>query len=279
MALPDFIYAGTSRSGSTWIYNCLLQHPEILMPDRNPVRYFNLNYHRGVEWYNDVLPQKDGENKLIGEASPGYMKNPWAPQRISDKIPDAKLIFCLRNPIERAYSEWWQGYTQGWHNMEFDGCIYHHMSFDMWLLPGFYHYHLSKFDEHFKSDQIEVLFFDNLKENNSEFASNLYSALSVDDEYKPSIVGERSNQAPTFLPRVKNWGYHNIPDVIRNAIAKPLYYTAERMYKKAFSQSRYEEGIEENLREELERIYLDDIKRLSNRVGRDLNHWLEYHSY
>lgn len=54
--IPDFVYAGASRCGSTWLQQALRDHPEIELAPTNPVSFFDLRYQRGFDWYDEQLP-------------------------------------------------------------------------------------------------------------------------------------------------------------------------------------------------------------------------------
>jgi len=109
--LVDFIVAGAQKSGTTALEQYLSEHPEICVPrrkkelhffdrDRNfvtqPVDY--TRYHAFFE----PLPS----HRLLGEATPGYLYWPAAPERMAAYNPALKLIVVLRNPVTRAFSQW-----------------------------------------------------------------------------------------------------------------------------------------------------------------------------
>ena len=197
---PDFIFAGGSRCGSTWLQNALAEHPEIAMSADNPVSFFDLKYHRGIDWYERQLPDADGE-RLVGESSPGYMKNPHTPERIAQTAPEVKLLFTVRNPVDRAFSEWWHERSFGNLQWDFEGALSHHPAFDVLLRPGFYARFLQRFDTHFDEQQIHIAFFEDFTADNEAFVQEIYDFLGVDNTYTPSVVGERVNEANHLSPR------------------------------------------------------------------------------
>lgn len=113
--LPDFIIIGAQRSGSTSLYNYLIEHPDIIPGLMKEVHFFDNNYHRGANWYRSFFPldtivrrmERDQQRRVItGEATPYYLFYPHAPKRVHATCPDVKLIVLLRNPVERAYSHY-----------------------------------------------------------------------------------------------------------------------------------------------------------------------------
>lgn len=104
--LPDFLIIGAQKSGTTTLYNLLIEHPEIESAIRKEVHYFDLNYHKGIKWYKSHFPIFKKNNVLTGEASPYYIFHPEVPYRIKKTLKGVKLIVMLRNPIARAYSQY-----------------------------------------------------------------------------------------------------------------------------------------------------------------------------
>ncbi len=135
---PDFLVIGAQKGGTTSLLNYLYQHPNVfhsgIAQESNEVHYFDLNYQKGWEWYQDQLASKDELKKyqekdngkvLIGESSPYYLFHPHCAERIYKDLPNVKLIILLRNPICRAYSHHKMEYSRGTDDLEFDVAIHH----------------------------------------------------------------------------------------------------------------------------------------------------------
>ena len=107
--LPNFIIIGSQKSGTTSVYNILKNHPSFYFPDQKEINFFfhDSLYEKGVKHYSNLFTGSDKNKVIIGEASPGYICHPDSPQRIKKHIPNAKMLLILRNPIERAYSQYW----------------------------------------------------------------------------------------------------------------------------------------------------------------------------
>ena len=107
MTKPDFLIIGTQRGGTTTLHSLLSAHPDIFMPEEKEVHYFDLNYEKGIEWYTAKFPDQPGDTKGIsGEASPYYLFHPHVPARVAKDLPEVKLIVLLRDPVDRAYSNY-----------------------------------------------------------------------------------------------------------------------------------------------------------------------------
>ncbi|EGC37597.1 hypothetical protein DICPUDRAFT_76787 [Dictyostelium purpureum] len=108
LCLPNFIVIGTMKSGTTFLDFYLQKHPQIAHHNKKEIWYFNSYYANGIKWYADHFEQYNSlENqKLIGEATPFYINNPNTAPRMYATLKNAKLILLLRDPVERALSQY-----------------------------------------------------------------------------------------------------------------------------------------------------------------------------
>jgi hypothetical protein len=125
--LPDFLIIGCKKGGTTSLMNWLIEHPDVarMYPSfqrRKSPHYFDINYARGPAWYRAHFPtrmslarreRRAGRRPLVGEASPYYMFHPAAPERVGETLPDVRLIALLREPVSRAYSNYWDRVATG----------------------------------------------------------------------------------------------------------------------------------------------------------------------
>ena len=119
---PDFIIIGTQRGGTTSLYRYLAAHPEIGQASRKEVHYFDRYYENGHDWYLAHFPER-GEYRLVGEASPYYVFHPEVPKRILAEVPRARFILLLRNPVDRAYSQYQMKVERGLETLPFAEAI------------------------------------------------------------------------------------------------------------------------------------------------------------
>lgn len=117
---PDFLIIGTKRGGTTSLWNAMLDHPDVLpifpgAQELKSAHYFDIDYAKGPRWYGSHFPtrrqrrrhaEQTGRDAVAGEASPYYLFHPLAAQRISEDLPDVKLIVSLRDPVERVWSHY-----------------------------------------------------------------------------------------------------------------------------------------------------------------------------
>lgn len=119
---PSFIVIGAQRCGTTSLFRALREHPQVFRaPFHKGVNYFDLNYHRGMRWYQGHFPMaslarrkaaRHGEPAAF-EASGYYLYHPFALERLASDLPETKLVAMLREPADRAFSAYKHEYARG----------------------------------------------------------------------------------------------------------------------------------------------------------------------
>ena len=125
-ALPDFVIIGAKKSGTTFLYNLLTQHPHVEPAAKKELHYFDTLFDEGIEWYRRCFPTpswKDGRRAITGEATPYLHHSPAVPERMARILPQARLIVLLRNPVDRAYSDYQQVVRKGRETRTFEEAI------------------------------------------------------------------------------------------------------------------------------------------------------------
>jgi hypothetical protein len=284
---PDFFIVGPQKCATTWMYEGLREHPEVVLPETDSVHYFDINYHKGEEWYRDQFPDTAAEY-IVGDETPSYIRSPSTPARLAELNPDAKLIFSLRNPVDRAFSHYWHEKAKGKMSFEFEEVFDNYDLFDNWVVPGFYNHHIERFEQHFDEDQIKLMVFDDLVDDDRAFIRDVYEFVGADPEFQPSILDERVNEArpSTGVETVDqayygavNFVYRNAGETVKSAL-RPIYsFVQETLIPSVQSESEYDEGMTEDTRRQLEEVFLEDVKRLGERTDRSFDGWFEHLDY
>ena len=126
--LPDFLVIGAQRSGTTTLYDLLVQHPLVRAARTKEVHYFDLHHEDGPDWYRSNFPFHRGTGPRrwqTGEASPFYLYHPLAPDRAAAELPEARLLAVLRNPVDRAFSHYQHERAKGREPLSFAEAIGH----------------------------------------------------------------------------------------------------------------------------------------------------------
>ncbi len=130
--LPDFLLIGTQRGGTTALYHYLQTHPCITPATTTDTHFFEKKFNKGLRWYRGHFPTSieryarqhlRRQALLTGEASSSYLFYPHAPKRVAQIIPHVKLIVLLRNPVDRAYSQYFHAIELGHESLSFAEAI------------------------------------------------------------------------------------------------------------------------------------------------------------
>lgn len=115
---PDFLVIGAQKAGTTWLYANLKQHKDLFLSEKKEIHYFDWSFYRSIKWYLSHF--KNSGDRLKGEVTPAYSTlDKVRIKHIYRCNPDLKIIFIVRNPIERAWSHALNNYCVGM-NIPFD---------------------------------------------------------------------------------------------------------------------------------------------------------------
>jgi hypothetical protein len=197
---PSFIGIGAERSGTTWCWACLNEHPQVSMSFPKELNYFNLNYARGEDWYRKHFAYND--NKVSGEISPLYMTVPIVAQRVAHDYPNTKILAILRNPYERALSRLFVDLVNETgivDQVNLDKAREFTRRSDIYIRASLYFQGLKPYYDLFPFEQIIIIFYDDLKTDNKKFLTSLYAALGVASDFVPDAAGNIINRTDNYL--------------------------------------------------------------------------------
>lgn len=225
-SLPDFIIIGTARSGTTSLYYDICQHPCVLPAAYDELGYFDSNYHLGQNWYRSLFPtlfskwlvKQKKQFAITGEDTPFYIWDPIVAKRILKILPKIKLIVLLRNPVDRAYSNYHLGIRAGTENLSFEDAIkaeikkLEEINNDSknniekytirrsYLAKGFYADQLKIWFKIFNLNQLLIISTEDLKSNPQKVLNKIYNFLEIPENHK--LIPEKQKKA--IYPKMKN---------------------------------------------------------------------------
>lgn len=186
MRNPDFICVGAPRSGTTWLYETLSEHPEIYMPGNKSVNYFNTHFDKGFDWY--IKHFEDVREKVCGESSPLYLCEKDLFKNIKECLPEVKIILMVRDPLDRLESQIKLMNTL--HETSFS--IKEHVEKSPIILEyGMYHKRLTELKEYFDESQFHIVNYNNLMESPGETYKEVLSFLGADESFIPKKIGTK----------------------------------------------------------------------------------------
>jgi hypothetical protein len=266
----DFLIVGAAKSATTWLQRSLQADPEVYMPDPE-LHYFSREYHRGPNWYLAQFTP-GGDETLIGEKSNSYLDTPEAVDRIARDVPHARFVAQLRNPVDRAYSDYCMFYRRGQVGRDITRYLDPRGAQETRILAaGLYSQQLAAFYDRFPPERVLVTFYE-----------NILSAPVAQLTQVRHFLGLRPDAAEVFVQRrAKDKTVPMVSPALRRMLGpiKPLLApfrgTApfRRMHAALASEIRYT-PFPKDLRQRLVDYYAADVGSLGEMIGRDLNGWL-----
>lgn len=172
---PNFLYIGTSKAGSTWLFNALALHPHAYLASFKGLYYFDHHFDNGRDWYLGQFAGADGY-AAVGEISHSYLSSPEAPSRIAGLNPRIRMLACLREPVDRAFSD----YLDLLKNRQFEGSFEEALDrFPRLCDRGRYATHLERYLRYFPREQLHVSLFDDLKADAQAYADDVFEFLGI----------------------------------------------------------------------------------------------------
>lgn len=300
MTLPNFLIIGSQKSGTSSLYRYLKAHPQIFMTRIKEPKFFALEsddfgFNAPYSLPEEVARIADfdayqalfadaGDETALGEASTWYLHTPGTAERIRKYIPDVKLIAILRQPVERAYSNFLHARNylkiEPYHDFAQAIRAEDERFRQQWGHPwyykrkGFYYRHLKPYFDTFQREQIRVYLMDDLKADAATRLKDIYRFLDVDDTFQPDFARRYNVSANS----ARSQTLHNVlnkPHPVKAALRRLLPPTVRRQLKLKLQQkNRAPQTISPEIRAELMREFKGDILKLQDLIGRDLSTWL-----
>lgn len=280
MILPNVVGCGAGKSGTTSLYYYLSQHPDIFMAAAKEVHYFSHNYSRGDVWYQRYF--ENAAKQIIGEFSTSYLINPEVPARMAHLLPQAKLLFIFRNPIERAYSNYWFSISIGTQspNETFSEAIRTPAGYNKYVATGLYFQHLERFLDYYSPESIYIMITEYLQSNPQDEMKSCYKFLGVSTDFQPDVKQKFNISVGTSNPLMavtyRNWitiknrikpTFTRFPTSLRRSLAL-LEIQATRRF-----MSEKRPPISDYDLEFLQNEYKSHNTQLFDFLGNNIPHW------
>lgn len=264
----SFFHIGPQKTGTTWVYRALAEHPEVAVPVNDSVHYFDMFHACGRTWLLDQFPDAGKPGKYLIDATPSYIRSPLAPRRIAQENPDAKIVLCLRDPIERAFSHYWHEKKKGKLNFDFSEVLKNYDLFSSWIETGFYAEAIERYREHFPMKNILCQDFSVLRENPRQFLDELLTFLEIATDFTPTVMTRKVNEAGTRRDpgsRAKK--------LIGKCLKAVPGVAGSGLAAWASGKEEYLQGVPTEVRAELQLIIEPEIVRLEDLLGRKFPAW------
>lgn len=293
--LPTFLVVGTNKASTTTLYAVLKQHPEVFLPFRKELHFFNNdeNYARGVDWYVRTFFAKAEAFTARGDITPAYLY--WGEK----VIPRVKMVYgnrtprmvaILRDPVARAYSRYWhERRLDGREPLSFEQAIEaedNRIRADARTLGvrgrfphayfrgGLYGEQLARYFDAFPRDHMHVILFHEMWRDFDGTMRGLLAFLGIDPGV--TLAPARRNPASvTNSPKVNGWFRSRsvLGRAARRLLPERAITLARRALRQSFLQAQQYPPIDRVVEQQLRQRYLPDIHVLERLLGRELREW------
>ena len=312
--LPNFFIVGAPKAGTTALYTYLDQHPQVYLSPVKETNYFaselrpenfraadRLRILREMRELQEYLDGDMGEKRFggivatwedyqklfrkvsreiaVGEATPCYLWSRTAARNIAARVPQAKIIVSLRNPADRAFSQYLHMVTVGAVRKPFGALIKaslrgNHTHFGpTWPFLEFGQYcaQVERYLQEFPKSQIHISLYEDLERAPENLMSRLFAFLDVDPNFTADLSGRflepRVPKLATTAYLLKKWR-------IWSPLQKLMPPAWRERLRTQFFRSRSSLSADPADYATLVAYYRDDVDRLASLIDRDLSSWL-----
>jgi hypothetical protein len=296
MAMPNFFVVGAQKAGTTSLYHYLDQHPEVFMCPAKEPHFFEGMQQDYLRPDRRLAPVTDletylglfdgvGDEKAVGEASTSYIYSRRSPSLIKQSVPDARIIAVLRNPADRAYSNFLHCVRGGREPLEdFAEALRAEEARikDRWAplwyykQKGYYHDQVKRYLDTFGRERVRIFLYDDLRARPLEVLQHMFAFLGVDEAFVPDLSVEhntaglpKNRRLYAVAKRLGSWN----PALKLESMERFLPSGTSRYVKSRFFAKP--PPFPPEVRRTLLSSYRKDILRLEDLIQKDLSRWLE----
>lgn len=274
--LPNLIIIGASKCGSSALHQYLDLHPSVKMSDPKELSFFceDYNWECGIEWYKSHFPR---EYKVMGESSPAYTyASDWreVPSRIHDLISDVRLIYIVRDPLERTLSHYRNKYRKREEFRPLEVALTRpSLAESPYVDESKYYQKLSHYLQYFSQSHIQVVVLEHLSNNPFLTMQQVFKFIGVSDGFShPAFDIPVNRSAPK--KRVTDLGFalrqlrHNTA-LMEMPLPKVVKVLFERLLKRSVESSK----LDNTLRRKLIDTLKPDTDKFRYLTGMGLDCW------
>lgn len=226
----DFLVIGAQKCATTWLYECLKDHPEISLPkNKREVEYIggDLWKSKGDSWYYNLF--NCDSNQIVGDVSVEYLFDDDSPKLLNERFKNLKLIASLRNPSQRAISAYYWLLRSGQIKSNESMFEYFESKIEDYnlnrdkshvLMRGVYRDQLERYLEYYDSSQIKIIFYDSIKEGSQEVFCDICNFLGVDSTFIPPKINAKPKKNSMNRTLIKLERVFSFSKVMKKALQK-----------------------------------------------------------
>lgn len=229
LPLPTFLIVGAAKSGTTSLIHGLSAHPEVFAPT-DELHYFSRRFEEGLDAYRSCFVGWTSE-AIVGESSPEYMFQPEVVPRIAAELPDAKLVVILREPVARAYSQYWHNRTRGHEPLSFADALLAEPERSTHNNPRRAAQHayagrsryvdqIERLREFYSADRIHVVLTEELRSSRAQVLGGVLAFLGAENPDASQLPELEKNRFVTFRSQRARKIIRKLPGPVRTVAAR-----------------------------------------------------------
>ncbi|HEY6426347.1 MAG TPA: sulfotransferase [Acidimicrobiales bacterium] len=273
--LPNFLIVGAQKAGTTSLWHYLRSHEDVFLPAHKEPGFFNeeFGWQKGIRWYEGVFSGAE-QCRAVGEASTYYTMYPFfrgVPKRIASLLPDVRIIYIMRDPIERMRSCYVQLLTDGQERRPMKEALF--------LDPGYvyltrYAMQIRQYFDYFPESQIMLMTAEDLRFRRTESLRKVLSFLGVSENASMEILSEQNQSDGKRAPRASGRLILKFADCERvPARVRGPARTLMQLSLTTRPMLLHETEIDDDLRRRLVDLVLPDVAELRRWMGPSFMGW------
>jgi hypothetical protein len=271
-ALPNLIVIGAQKCGTSGLHYYLSLHPEISVSRPKELNFFiaERNWPKGVDWYKSHF---DASARVRSEASPNYTAYPQhldVPERMHSVVPDAKLLYMVRDPIDRIAAHWVHNYAKRREKGDLRTTLMHPNT--SYLARSHYYAQLQRFLRLYPRERVIVIEQEELRNQRLETLRRIFEFAGVDPEFShPGFAAQRHRTSRKRRGNVLTGALERLDRRRGSVSMKRFRALAGRVFP--LGRSIEVPDVRSALPPETLRSLREDAERLRDLTGLDLSGW------
>ena len=273
-SLPNLVIIGAMKSATTSLNHYLAAHPDIHMAARKELDFFleEENWGKGLDWYRSWFTT---DKKIIGEASPNYTIFPFrrgVPERMHAVIPQARLIYLVRDPIQRMISHYHHSLFTRREKRPIDEALTD--TSDWYFHRSLYHLQLEQYFPYYEPSRILVLSSEELLADRPGTLRRVFRFVGADDSVECEAFGEerhvaREKRQLTRAGAVLESTLEGFRPLLPQRVRRAMGAVKRSLLSRAIERPALSQGARERIAAQL----ADDMARLRAYTGREFREW------
>lgn len=277
---------GVQKGATSTLHDILVEHPELTLPRLKETHYFrdDEKYNKGVKHYFSYY-FADSKKKLTGEIDPEYCYFPKCAERIKQTFGSIKIVFIVRNPVDRAYSHYLMTKRRGLETLSFENAIkqererlkthYDHIHFS-YISRGFYCRQIERYEELFGKENVKIVLFEDLIKNTKAVVDDISSFVGLSAfEFNYNVKSNPASEAKSKLIREFIYQPNRLKRIVGKIIpSKKMKDAIMFLLNKKNLKPAITEKLKINFKQTIyHRYFVNEIEALETKLKINLSSW------